>query len=385
MHETFILQLCAKRLRSLSFLFVLLALFLVGTPANAGTAKTSSAAEKLRWTDIRELGVEGRGWDETKMFYDRLPAKAEKVVRPAVWNLSRQSAGMLVRFNSDAPEIHARWAVTSTNLSLPHMPATGVSGLDLYVKNSKGEWRWLAVGIPKAQSNSVTLITGLLPGEREYLLYLPLYNGTQFVELGVPTNFTIENAGAWGKGERNPIVFYGTSILQGGCASRPGMVYPSILGRHLHWPTMNFGFSGNGKMEIEIADLLAELNPSVYVLDCVPNMSPEEVKQRVEPFVLRLRKSHPETPIVLVEGRRWASVDFLPERRKRHDAERAELTAAFKRLKKSGSKNLHYVKGESLFGDDGEGTVDGSHATDLGFLRQAEILEKVLKPLLKAK
>lgn len=356
--------------------------FVIALP-KAEAAQTNPA-EKLIWTDIRDLGVEGRGWEDTKSFYDRFPAKAETTVRPAVWNLSRQTAGMLVRFTSDAPEIRARWALTSSNLAMPHMPATGVSGLDLYVKNADGKWHWLGTGIAKAQTNSVTLVSGLPAGKRDYLLYLPLYNGTKFVELGLPKDFNIQKAGAWGRGERKPIVFYGTSILQGGCASRPGMVHTSILGRHFNWPTMNFGFSGNGKMEIEIAELLAELDPSVYVLDCVPNMTPAEVKERVEPFVLRLRQNHPKTPIVLVEGRSWANADLLPERRKRHDDERFELTGAFQRLKKKGIKNLYYVKGESLLGDDGEGTVDGSHPTDLGFIRQAEALGKVLKPFLKA-
>jgi hypothetical protein len=283
---------------------------------------------------------------------------------------------MLVRFTTDATEIHARWALTSSNLAMPHMPATGVSGLDLYVRTAGENWHWLGVGIPRAQTNSVSLVSGLPPGRREYLLYLPLYNGTKFVELGVPKKFTLEKAGSWGRGERKPIVFYGTSILQGGCASRPGIVHTSILERRFNWPTMNFGFSGNGKMEIEIAELLAELDPSVYVLDCLPNMVPIEVKERVEPFVLRLRKSHPKTPIVLVEDRPYANLFLLPEKQKRHQEECAELANAYKRLKKSGVKNLYYVKGENLFGDDGEGTVDGSHPTDLGFVRQADLLEK---------
>ena len=381
-NENRFLQISRMNLKSLPGMT---ALVVVCLATATSPLKAESTRETLRWTDIRELGVEGRGWSDTKSFYDRFPARAEKKVRGAVWNLSRDSAGMLVRFVSDATEIHARWAVASSNLAMPHMPATGVSGLDLYVRTGPEKWHWLATGIPKAQTNSVSLVSGLAPGKREYLLYLPLYNGTKFVELGVPKNFTLEKAGPWGKGERKPIVFYGTSILQGGCASRPGMAHTSILGRRFNWPTMNFGFSGNGKMEIEIAHLLAELDPSVYVLDCLPNMTADQVKERVQPFVVYLRKFHPQTPIVLVEDRTYANAFLMPEKQKRHTNSRAELTAAFNHLKKSGVKNLYYVKGENLFGEDGEATVDGSHPTDLGFMRQAEVLEKVLKPLLKAK
>jgi hypothetical protein len=358
-----------------------LALVLCAIPrANLSAA---TPASDLTWTDIRELGVEGQGWRETKAPYDRLPAKAEGVVRSAVWNLSRNSAGMHVRFVTDGTTIHARWAVTSSKLAMPHMAATGVSGLDLYVKTDQGEWHWLAVAQPVQQTNSVALVSKLPTGRREFLLYLPLYNGTEFVELGVPRGAVFSKAGAWGPGVRRPVVFYGTSILHGACASRPGMVHSAILGRRFNFPHINLGFSGNGKMEPELADLLAELDPSVYVLDCLPNMTAADVSTRVEPFVKKLRAAHPQTSIMLVEDRTYADAFLLPNKRERNDSSRAALQAAYKRLRKTGVKNLHYLKGENLLGQDGEGTVDSSHPNDLGFMRQAEAFAKVLGPLLK--
>jgi len=335
------------------------------------------------WFDIRKFEVEGRGWNDTKDFYDRLPARAKSLLRKPVWELSRNSAGLCVRFVTDATTLRARWALTESWLYLPNMTAIGKSGLDLYVKTEKG-WHWLAVGQPTAQTNEVTLIDNLLPGKREYLLYLPLYNGTKFVELGISNNATIEKAGPWGPGTRKPIVFYGTSILQGLSASRPGMVHSAILGRRFNWPTINLGFSGNGKMEPEMADLLAELDPSVYVLDCLPNLVADEIKERVEPFVRKLRAAHPDTPIVLVEDRTMQDSFLIAGRMEYyHLKDRAELKAACERLEKSGVKNLYSIPGEHLFGDDGEGSVDASHPTDLGFMRQADIFAGVLGPLLK--
>ena len=118
----------------------------------------SEPGGKVLWYDVRDLGVEGKGWTETKAPFDRLPAKAEGVVRTAVWGLSRQSAGLCVRFVTDAVAIQARWTVTSDRLAMPHMAATGVSGLDLYVKVEGGRWHWLAVGQPKeAPTNTATL------------------------------------------------------------------------------------------------------------------------------------------------------------------------------------------------------------------------------------
>jgi len=356
------------------WLMALLAWFLVDIPSfsNAQTNATANAV-KILWSDIRSLSVEGRGWDDTRGFYDRLPAKAQDLVRPPVWELSHDSAGMCVRFVTDAQTISARWSLIRSWLYLPNETAIANSGLDL------------AVGQPTAQTNEVTLVGNLLPGTRQYLLYLPLYNGVTSVEIGVSANATIEKAPVWGEGERKPIVFYGTSILQGLSASRPGMVHSAILGRKFNWPVINLGFSGNGKMEPEMAGLLAELNPSVYVLDCLPNMVASEIRERVEPFVKKLRAAHPDVPIVLVEDRTMQDSFLIAGRMEwYHLKDRAELKAAYERLQHEGVKNLFYIPGEHLFGDDGEGSTDGSHPNDLGFMRQAEIFAATLAPLLPA-
>jgi GDSL-like Lipase/Acylhydrolase family/N-terminus of Esterase_SGNH_hydro-type len=378
-------HLIAPKLSSLAagFLFILPVAFAM--EQTTSSSPTPVRADGINvWFDIRQFGVEGRGWNDTKAFYDRLPAKAEGVVRQPVWDLSRNSAGMCVRFVTDATTIHARWAVTDPWLYLPNMTAIGKSGLDLYVKTENG-WHWLAVGQPTAQTNEVTLVKDLIPGKREYLLYLPLYNGTKFVELGISATNVIETAPPWGAGERKPVVFYGTSILQGLSASRPGMVHSAILGRKFNYPTINLGFSGNGKMEPEMAGLLAELDPSVYVIDCLPNMVADEIKARVEPLVKKLRAAHPDVPIVLVEDRTMQDSFLIAGRMEwYHLKDRAELKAAYDRLQKDGVRNLYYIPGEHLFGDDGEGSTDGSHPNDLGFTRQAEIFAKVLDHLLKA-
>jgi len=344
-------------------------------------AKSESGSSTL-WYDVRDLNVEGKGWDAsaTKAYFDRLPAKAEGVVPASVWGLSRNSAGLCVHFATDAPSIEARWTLIKNNLAMPHMPATGVSGLDLYTKTEDGKWRWVAVGQPKvAPTNTAKLVNGIKPGRREYLLYLPLYNGVSSVEIGISKDSSIIRLEPRSK----PVLFYGTSITQGGCASRPGMVHTAIVGRHLDRPIINLGFSGSGKMEPALADLLAELDPAVYVLDCLPNMSADLVKERVEPFVRRLRQAHPDTPIVLAEDRNYTNGFFLPNTRQTNERNHAALRAAYERLLAAGVKGLHYLPGDRQLGADGEDTVDGSHPTDLGFHRMAEAFESVLAPLVR--
>jgi sugar lactone lactonase YvrE len=359
----------------------------ISTGAHAGERLDPAEARAgedgaLLWYDARLLGLEGQGWRDTDAPYDRLPARAREKVRPEVWDLSRHSAGLCVRFVTDSPAIHAAWTLTSARLAMPHMPASGVSGLDLYVRSEDGRWRWLATGRPTAESNTVPLASGLPPGQREYLLYLPLYNGVESLEIGVPRESVLERAAARPEDRRQPIVFYGTSITQGGCASRPGMVHTAILGRWFDRPVINLGFSGNGRMELELAELMAELDAAVYVIDCLPNVTAQDVARRTAPLVKALRQARPQTPILLVEDRTYADAFLISSRRERNESSRAALRDAFAELKAAGVDGLHYLEGDELLGADGEDTVDGSHPTDLGFQRQAEAFRKCLEPLL---
>jgi lysophospholipase L1-like esterase len=344
--------------------------------AFACCAADNAPSKNLVWHDAQSLAVEGKGWTNTFKFYDRLPSSAQGVVRSAVWNLSQDSAGIAVRFVCNSPEIAARWVLRKSELAMPHMPASGVSGLDLYVKDG-GHWHWLCGGRPKDfPTNEVRLVTTLKPIDREYMLYLPLYNGVESVEIGVSPTSVFTAAPVR---QQKSIVFYGTSILQGGCASRPGMAYPAIVGRALDWPTINLGFSGNAWSEPELAHLLAQLDPAAYVLDPLPNMTDVMVRERIEPFVKVLRESHPKTPIVLVENLEFPGAMFVDARYDRYTKSNAALKSAYNNLKKSGVRNLYYLPAKDLIGSDGEGTVDGTHPTDLGFERMAEKVTPILR------
>ena len=343
----------------------------------------SQEQDRIRWFDIRQLGVEGQGWTENKSPYDRLPAKAEGQVREAVWGLSRDSAGMCVRFVTDATTIHARWTLTKENLAMPHMAATGVSGLDLYAKDDKDRWRWVAVGKPNAQTNTQKLTEGITAGKREYMIYLPLYNGVSSVEIGVPAANSIEKATTYSSDRAKPIIFYGTSITHGACASRPGMVHTAILGRKYGRPVINLGFSGNGRMEPEVTALIAELDAAVYVIDCCPNLGGAETAKLTKPLVQQLRAARPNTPIVLVEDRVYTDAWLIASKQSRNDGNHAALKKSFDELIAAGTKQLYYIPGTDLLGDDNDGAVDSSQPNDLGFARQADAFDKVLGPLMK--
>ena len=252
--------------------------------------------------------IEGQAWPgSVESRYDRLPASAQKNVRRAVWNLSKQSAGLLIRFWSNSTNIKVRYKV-GLRLDMPHMPSTGVSGVDLYAKNSDGKWLWCRGNYSFGDTVKYDF-KDINPKEehhdlgREYRLYLPLYNSVEWLEIGVPEDALFEPLPLR---PENPIVMYGTSIAQGACASRPGMAWTNILERKMDSPLVNLGFSGNGLLEKELISLLSSIDAKIYILDCLPNLVRfplEDVRQRILTSVRNLRKSRPSVPILLREPR----------------------------------------------------------------------------------
>lgn len=364
--------------------FAFVALSLALQPILHAQPDEEVAAPEVAWHDVREWGVEGRAWgdEERARYFDRFPASAEATLRKKVWDLSRTPTGMLVLFETDASEIWIRYEVQSEDLGFPHFPASGVSGLDLYARDESGAWRWVQATKPRGRVTEMKWVDGLAPGKREYAVYLPLRNPLENLEIGV-----LEGESFQGLAPRlaGPIVFYGTSINHGVAASRPGMVHTAILGRWFDRPVVNLGFGGNGRMETEVGVFLERLEAAVFVIDCLPNMGPETVRERCGPLVKQLRRAHPDTPIILVEDRRYANAWIRPEKNAFHDQNQAALKEAYEELRDEGVDGLYYIEGDGLFGSDNEGTVDGSHPTDLGYMRQAEVFKPVLEAALEGR
>ena len=302
--------------------------------------------------------------------YDRLPLSYKEIVREPVWELSKASAGMSIRFYSNSSSISVKWTVLN-NFKMNHMAETGIKGLDLYF-NNKGNWQYLNTARPQGSDNEYLLIDHMTSEMREFKMFLPLYDGLVKIEIGIDSNRVIKKSF---KKNSKPIIFYGTSITQGGCASRPGMAHTNIISRKLDIDCINFGFSGNGRMEQPIAKLISELDPAFYVIECLPNMmSAAQITDRTIPLVKTIREKRPETPIIFVEN-------FIYEPSildKEMDANIKKLNTALKteytKMIKGGFDDIFYINSEHATGDDNEGTVDGVHFTDLGFIRYADFL-----------
>ena len=307
--------------------------------------------------------------------YDRLPVSYKEIVRTPVWDLSKSSAGISIRFSTNTSNLKIKWEVLN-NFSMDHMPDTGIKGVDLYYRNGQ-EWQYLNTGRPKGLINEYTLIENMKEEMREFKIFLPLYDGIKNIEIGIDSTSNIIKPT---KNKRKPIIFYGTSITQGGCASRPGMAHTNIISRKLDIDVVNFGFSGNGRMEQPIAEIISSVEPSLYIIECMPNMiKPELITERTIPLVNTIREKNPNTPIIFVDLFKSPITILNIKAKSENIAMDNALKAEFEKMIKNGYKNIYLIETPKLADSDHEGTVDGIHFTDLGFLRYADFLISQLR------
>jgi hypothetical protein len=339
---------------------------------------TSTAQTTWNWYNPqKEQAIGGQGWKS--IGYGRFPKKAKEDVRPPVWNLSQHSAGLRINFASQSDSIQVKYLPTG-KLEMPHMPATGVSGLDLYIREEGGNWKWVKGAYQFSDTVRYTFsISGLPKTSYEAMLYLPLYNGVNYLELGVNGTLTFKNQ----KSERPPLVVYGTSIAQGACASRPGMAWPAQLERLIDYPIINLGFSGNGRLEPEVLKYISEISASLYILDCLPNLvsfagySEDVVKSKLKEAVHNLKNQHPNTPILLVEHAGYSEYLTSEERNSAVEDVNEWSRSVYRQLLSEGVEEIYYLEKDDIHLDM-DATVDGTHPSDWGMYQYAKAYQEIL-------
>ncbi len=329
--------------------------------------------------------IRGRAWhNEQQRTYARLPLKAKNLVNKAVWNLSQQSAGLSIAFYSNSPEIKIKYTVTGGR-SMAHMPATGVSGVDLYATDRNGRSRWCAAKYSLGDTLVYTY-DGLTYEDAsnkgyEYTLFLPLYNSVSFLEIGVKDNASISFIPV---SEEKPLVVYGTSIAQGACASRPGMAWINIINRTMEHPVVNLGFSGSGKLEKELFELLAETDAKLYIIDCMPNMiSPADtavIAERILTGIKTLRTRN-QAPVLLVEHSGYMNEYTSDRAEASYRASNRQLRKAYNTLMQQES-DIYYLTKEEI-GLSMDAMVEGVHPSDLGMQQYADSYVKKIREILK--
>lgn len=306
---------------------------------------------------------------ETPQQYHRVDTAKYSDLPAAVKKLLTHSAGLAIVFKTNSKNISAKWCVTNSK-ALNNLTPIAQKGLDLYIKKD-GKWQFAGVGRPSDVCSEFTLVKAMDNSEKECMLFLPLYDELKSLEIGIEEGSNITTLD-------NPfkkrIVIYGSSIVHGASAGRPGMAYPAMLSRNTGLYFMNLGISGNAKMEKAAAKMVSDIQADAFVLDCVPNPSPEQIKERAEDFVKTVRGKHTKAPIILVQSIFREQGNFDLEVRERVKKQNEEITNAFNRLKNSGIKDIYLITSEKLLGDDHDASTDGIHPNDLGFYRMAEQL-----------
>jgi len=339
------------------------------------------AQSAIRYQSIDGLTILGRSFPQ-QTTYKRFPDSLSSLLRLPVWKLSTNSTGLAIYFESNSTQINAKWK-TGVTTQFPHVAATLVKGLDLYALDHE-QWYYVGIGKPNHDSyQDATIVKGLDGKSRPYLLYLPDYETIDSLFIGVDSNAFVQPVSSSVFAHKKPVVFYGTSIVQGASAMRSGMAYPAIIERRLQRETINLGFSGNGQLDSMLAVIMANIDASCYVIDCGPNLSPQLAAERTLPFLKQLRKLSPTTPILLVEQIEYPTARFISSLDEKIKSINHSFLDAFQLMKKGGDHNLYYLSSKGLIGEDGESTVDGVHLTDLGFFRMAEGLIKKLQTIIK--
>ncbi len=350
------------------------------------------------WTyvDAQNLRIINHAFaGETERTYARLPRYVKDSIPEGreLWDRQQCSSGIGVRFATNSTRIGCKYTLY-WDTHMIHMADTGLKGTDLYILEGDSVWRHVNTNRPyvkkdengnKTKLVESTYVSNLDGKMHEYVIYFPLYDGIEDFSVKVDSGAVITKGSPEVINANRRIVAYGTSILQGGCASRTGMAATNIIGRELNCEVVNLGLSGEGKQDTYIARAMATIpDVDVFLLDPVPNCTEMMCDTLTYNFVKTLRALRPDVPIVMLEGPiyPYARYDsffgkYLP---KKNDAFRRN----YERLKAENPNNLYYVTSEGLDGPEDDGTVDGIHLTDLGFLHYANKMIPILRPLLDA-
>ena len=337
--------------------------------------ETDITEPDLIWLDARTAPfvISGVMYDENRGRFCRLPQDVAEATSEGVADLNRCTAGGRVRFRTDSPYIAIR-AVMQTDYLMPHITLIGQSGFDLYCGNVYcGSFR-TPMGMRTGYSSGLE-VSGQL---QDYTVNMPLYDGVKALYIALKKGSQLEAPTPYRR--QKPVVYYGSSITQGGCASRPGNAYQAILTRRLDTEHLNLGFSGSGRAEPVMANYRASRDMSVFVCDYDYNcLGPDHLRQTHPALYRTVRQAQPTLPIVLISA---PTVLLDPAG---FSQRRAIVRATYDTAVAEGDRNVYYIDGGELFAGEcwDSCTVDGVHPNDLGFYRMAMRIEQTLKPILE--
>lgn len=334
----------------------------------------------IKFYNVREKPFELYGFcdPENDTIFRRLPADVAEATSDGVKRLARETAGGRLRFSTDSAYI----AIKTKQCAIAHgahMTLLMAAGFDLYEDTATDERYVKAFMPPKDLSDGYEQIIRFNSRKMRYFtINFPVHCVVNDLYIGLNEDAKV-GAGMPYANEK-PIVVYGSSIVHGTAASRPGMIYTNILCRRLRRNVMNFGFSGNAKAEPAICDYLAGLDMEIFVSDYDHNApSVEYLEQTHRPLYETIRAKHPNIPYVMISRPNPSTnPSFAYERRD-------VVMDTYRYALEKGDKNVYYIDGESFFLGKYENdcSVDGIHPNDLGFCLMADGIESEIQRILR--
>ncbi len=342
----------------------------------------AEAKVELKWVDATSLNICGHVIRNAQNPYSRIDSKPYNFTNEAIIRYSRFSTGMYVMFKTNSSQISAEWSIALSKVRDNMTPIVQL-GIDLYVKDEGGKWRFCSVGRVSTDTKVTTykksLVKSMDNSEKEFMLYLPLWSEVTKLKIGIDSN---ANISAIPSPYKHRVVTYGTSTLHGASPSRPGLAPLARLSRQLGVDFVNFSYSGQGKMEPESAAVLTDCKTDAILCYCFGNTSAQEVEERVDNFVAQLVKAHPDKAIIFMPPFLNGGHHLDLVKRDRYFKKREVITRKMALLTKR-YKNVHFIDIKDACGDDCEESIDNSHPNDLGYDRilqsYAPKIAKILK------
>ncbi len=342
---------------------------------------TTLVAQEMKYVNASELNICGYTLKSDSNPYARFNYTNYPVPNKNIEGMCRFSTGLYVMFSTDSRNITAKWAWAPRGMGNNMTPILQ-RGLDLYIEKD-GKWVFAGVGRPSGKydkSESTFKIAKNMPeGTKKCMLYLPAWCEVTTLQIGIDDGTTIA-------GIDSPYTFkvltHGSSVTHGASASRPGMTYTARMSRYTGFDFINFGFSGECKLQPEFAKIIANTEADAYLFDAFSNPSPKEIRERLEPFIQTITAAHPNKPFIFMQTHMREDAMFNESWRK-FNVERRETVRELMPQMEKKYKNVHFIDAENITSSDNDGTIDGAHPTDLGFDNFINTYLPTIKKILK--
>lgn len=337
----------------------------------------SATAQELKWVNATELGIHGYTKKTDKSPYYRFDHTPYEWNNKIIVSHAKKCTGLYITFKTNSKNIWATWENTPSRMG-DNMTGIVQKGLDLYIKEGNN-WRFAGVGrvssVPEKSKRTKDIVKNMVEGEKEFLLYLPIWCELLNLEIGVDSDATIEGLPS---PFRHKVIVHGSSITHGASASRSGLTYSALLSRNLGIDFVNFGFSGECKMQPEFLDFLKTCECDAFLFDAFSNPNAKEIGERLTTFVEELVKAHPGKPLIFLQSPIFETLDT-----KRYERRISRIELSRKMMKELAKKHkdVYYLEVENVTGENG--LIDGSHPTDLGFHRFVEAYQPKIAKILK--